>query len=67
MPLAGVCARGDGVIPFRSCVTKRPPKAGASPNGRRRLCGEAKRAGARAGSKVSVMVKPPVFAIFYLF
>jgi hypothetical protein len=27
----------------------RPPKAGERPNGRRRLCGVAKRAAARAG------------------
>ncbi len=27
----------------------RPPKAGERPNGRRRVCGEAKRAEARAG------------------
>jgi len=29
----------------------RPPKAAESPNGRRRLCGEAKRADARAGAQ----------------
>ena len=49
MPMAGLGAGWDGVITFRCCGTKRPPKAGASPNGRRRLCGEAKRAEARAG------------------
>ena len=50
MLVAGLRARWDGLITFRCCETRRPPKAGASPNGRRRLCGEAKRAEARAGA-----------------
>jgi hypothetical protein len=37
------------VIPDPIDHDLRPPKAGERPNGRRRLCGEAKRAEARAG------------------
>jgi hypothetical protein len=39
----------DALIPYPIDHDLRPPKAGERPNGRRRLCGEAKLADARAG------------------
>jgi hypothetical protein len=49
--LAGRLCRpaSDRVMPNPIDHDRRPPMAGERPNGRRRLCGEAKRAEARAG------------------